>query len=136
MRICFLCVANTARSQMAEGLARHRAPEGIIVTSAGVAPTQVRPEAIAVLAEKGIDIRDQHSKGIDEVHLAGMDLVITLCEDEVCPPLPGETSQRHWPLPSPAIAGLEPEASLAAFRKVRDEIEVKIRKLFADMRPV
>ena len=136
MRICFLSVANAARGQMAEGLARHRAPGGITVTSAGSAPTAVRPEAIAVLAEKGIDIRDQHSKGVDEVHLPSMDLVIILCEDEVSPTLPAETTQRQWPFPDPATGGLEPEESLAAFRTVRDDIDTKIRKLFADLRPI
>jgi arsenate reductase len=133
MRIAFLCVANSARSQMAEGLARAQAPDGFDIYSAGSEPTSVRPEAIDALNEIGIACSEAFSKGIDEIPLTAMDLVITLCADEVCPMLPAEVTHRHWPLPDPAAVS-DPEARMAAFRDVRDMLQVKLRKLFADLR--
>jgi len=84
-KILFLCVANSARSQMAEGLARAILPETVEVASAGSAPVGLNPYAVTVMAEDGIDIASHYSKGLDEVAPETADLIVTLCADEVCP---------------------------------------------------
>jgi arsenate reductase len=131
MRLLFLCVANSARSQMAEGLARELAPSGTEIFSAGSEPTSVHPEAIEALGEVGIDISRGHSKGVDEIRVTSMDLVITLCQEEVCPILPPTAQQLYWALPDPAAART-PEERAEAFRQVRDELRTRLRRLFAD----
>ena len=88
-RILFLCVANSARSQMAEGLARQILGERVEVVSAGSQPAPVNPHAVEVMAEIGVDITDQYSKSVDTIDLPGLDLAVTLCAEEVCPILPG-----------------------------------------------
>lgn len=125
--VLFLCVANSARSQMAEGLARHLGPEDLCVQSAGSCPSSVHPVARAVMAERGIELAGQHSKHVDSIDLDAVDTVITLCADEVCPVLPGGIAHLHWPHPDPAAAGPDPGALSGSFRAVRDQIEVRIR---------
>ena len=127
--VLFLCVANSARSQLAEGLARSILPPEVKIWSAGSAPTQVRPEAVAVLREKGIDISQSRSKGVSEIPLAAVDTVVTLCADEVCPVLPGDVRRLHWALPDPAAEPGDEAERLAAFRAVRDEIDRRLREL-------
>lgn len=127
--VLFLCVANSARSQMAEGIARTLAPVATRVSSAGSSPTAVRPEAVRVLAEIGIDIGGQRSKGTDEVERP-VDTVVTLCAEEVCPVWVGEAERLHWPLPDPAAAGGGAEERLNAFRGVRDELVSRLEALF------
>ena len=100
--ILFLCVANSARSQMAEGIARSLAPHGVKVSSAGSSPTSVRPQAIQVLNEIGIDISGHRSKGLDSIDAGSVDAVITLCAEEVCPVFLGKAHRLHWGLPDPA----------------------------------
>ncbi len=94
--ILFLCVANSARSQIAEGIARSLAPPEIKVWSAGSRPTSVRPEAIKVLAEVGIDISQHHSKLVDEIPAGEVDTVITLCGEQECPIFLGRARRLHW----------------------------------------
>lgn len=131
--ILFLCVANSARSQMAEGIARSLAPEGVRVSSAGSAPSSVRPQAIEVLKEIGVDISDHESKGLDAADTRSVDAVITLCDEEVCPTYLWKAHRIHWGLRDPAaVAGTE-EARLAAFRKVRDELLRRLSLLFEGM---
>ncbi len=131
--VLFLCVANSARSQMAEGLARSMAPDGVAVSSAGSSPSQVRPEAMAALREVGLDISSQRSKGVDELDTSTVDLVVTLCAEEVCPVYLDERAQRlHWGLPDPAAAPGDGEARIAAFRQVRDELTERLRRLFEE----
>lgn len=130
--VLFLCVANSARSQMAEGLARSLAPEGIKVWSAGSRPTAVRPEAIAVLAEVGIDISSHRSKAVAEIPAAEVDTVITLCGEEECPVFLGNVRRLHWGLPDPAAVAGPDETRLAAFRVVRDTLRRRIAALFGD----
>jgi arsenate reductase len=125
MSILFLCVANSARSQMAEGLARQLFGGRAQVQSAGSQATGVNPHAIAVLSERGIDASGQRSKSVNEMDLDSIDVVITLCAEEVCPVVPGRVEQLHWPLPDPA-AGPEADAP-DRFRRVRDEIERRLR---------
>lgn len=126
--ILFLCVANSARSQMAEGIARSLAPPGVRVWSAGSNPTAVRPEAIAVLREAGIEIEGHRSKHVSEIPAGEIDLVVTLCAEEECPVFLGKAERLHWGLPDPAAAP-EPER-LGAFRAIRDELIDRIRGLF------
>lgn len=129
-RVLILCTGNSARSQMAEGLLRNLADERFEVVSAGVSPTQVRPEAIAVMREIGIDISQHQSKSVDEFTGQQFDYVITVCDNanEQCPIFPGNTRRIHWSFDDPAAA--EGPARLAVFRRVRDEIHQRLR-LFA-----
>lgn len=127
--VLFLCVANSARSQMAEGLARALAPEGVRISSAGSEPTSVREEAVRALDEVGIDIRDQRSTGTDEVE-GPVDAVITLCAEEVCPAWLGDALRVRWPLPDPAAVGAG-EERMEAFRGVRDDLRRRLEALFA-----
>jgi arsenate reductase (thioredoxin) len=98
--ILFLCVANSARSQMAEGIARSLAPQGVTVSSAGSSPPSVRPQAIRVLNEIGIDISGHRSKGLESIDTGSVDAVITLCAEEVCPVFLGKAHRVHWGLPA------------------------------------
>ncbi|MFH1532966.1 MAG: arsenate reductase ArsC [Pseudomonadota bacterium] len=127
--ILFLCVANSARSQMAEGIARTLAPSGTRIDSAGSWPTVVHPLAVQVLAEIGIDISEAVSTDVDTIDEDSVDLVITLCEEEVCPVWLASAWILRWPLPDPAAA---PEkVRLQAFRTVRDEIMLQLRRFFS-----
>jgi len=126
--ILFMCVANSARSQLAEGIARSLAPAGVTISSAGSVPTSVRPQAIAVLDEIGIDISGHTSSGVDDVQRP-VDAVITLCAEEVCPVWLGDAWRLHWGLPDPAgLEGTE-EEKLEAFRSVRDELRGRLSVL-------
>jgi len=126
--LLFLCVANSARSQMAEGLARTLFGNLVQVQSAGSQPTRVNPNAIAAMREVGIDITGQRSKSVDAVDPASVGAVITLCAEEVCPVWPGKLARMHWPLPDPATPdpGVPADAVLARFRAVRDELRFRL----------
>lgn len=130
--ILFMCVANSARSQMAEGLARQQFGDRVRVQSAGSSPRFVHPMAIEVMAEVGIDLGVQRSKSIDEIDPASVDTVITLCAEEVCPAWLGQATRIHWPLPDPAGDGT-PDELRQRFRTVRDEIRRRLQ-LFAGER--
>ncbi len=126
-RILFMCVANSARSQMAEGLARNLL-KNVEVMSAGSRPSKVNPYAIEALAEQWIDISGHRSKSVDEIDPNHVDLVITLCAEEVCPVFPGRVRRLHWPIPDPASndPSLNPEEMRKRFRTARDEIKERI----------
>ena len=128
MKVLFLCVANSARSQMAEGLARQLLGPGAEVISAGSAPTRPNPYAIEAMADRGIDITTHTSKSFASLDAATFDYVITLCAEEICPWLPGKTQRLHWPIDDPASSdpALTPEDFRARFAKARDEIEARI----------
>jgi arsenate reductase len=135
-RILFLCVANSARSQMAEGLARKILGERAEVSSAGSEPASVNPHAIEAMAEIGIDITGQHSKSVDTIDLSGLDLVVTLCAEEVCPILRRDVRRMHWPIADPAAEGTAPEDTpndttepQARFHTARNLIQEKIETL-------
>jgi arsenate reductase len=134
--ILFLCVANSARSQMAEGLARQIFP-GLRIQSAGSRPTRVNPYALEVLAEVGIDAGAQVSKNVQELDPAAVDLVITLCAEEVCPLFLGQAERLHWPIPDPASddPALTPDDLLARFRAGRDDLLRRLEALKADRFP-
>lgn len=123
-RILFLCVANSARSQMAEGLARAMLPATVEVASAGSAPSRLNPLAVEALREAGIDIAHHRSKSVDEVAPETADLIVTLCAEEVCPFVPGAVKRLHWPITDPAAAN-----DIAAFRAARDQIRGRIEVL-------
>ncbi len=132
--LLFLCVANSARSQMAEGIARSLVPDGVMISSAGSAPSQVNPFAIRALKEIGIDASGQRSKGVDEIRGAAgpeVDAVITLCAEEVCPVWLGEARRVHWPLPDPAAAAGSDSEVLASFSHVRDELQRRLSALLS-----
>ena len=133
MNILFLCVANSARSQMAEGLARTIFGDRATITSAGSEPSQVNPVAVEVMTEVGIDISGQQSTSVSEVDTSSVDLVITLCTDEVCGVFPGQVKRLHWPIMDPASEDASATATelLARFRTARDQIKARIEILNA-----
>jgi len=127
--ILFLCVANSARSQIAEGLARALFGDAAVVASAGSRPTRVNPYAIEVMRELGIDLGAHRSKPVDDIDPASVDVVVTLCAEEVCPVLLGATAKRlHWPFPDPASddPALGRDDLLARFRTTRDAIRARL----------
>jgi len=126
----FLCVANSARSQMAEGWARVLAPRGRRVHSAGSAPGTLNPYAVRAMAEVGIDIAAQYSKPIEAVPQERIRTVVTLCAEEVCPFYPGDVERLHWPFDDPAATLGDDAAILASFCRVRDGIEHELRAAF------
>jgi arsenate reductase (thioredoxin) len=127
-RVLFLCVHNSARSQMAEGLLRARAGDRFEAFSAGNEATEVRPLAIAAMAEIGIDISGQHSKTTADLGGRRFDYVITVCDDakEACPYYPNAGQQIHWGFDDPAAATGTDDERLAVFRRVRDAIDARI----------
>jgi arsenate reductase len=115
---------------MAEGIARSLSPPGMMISSAGSSPSSVRPQAIQVLKEIGVDISGYRSKGLDSIEAGSVDAVITLCSEDVCPAFLGEAHRVHWGLPDPAgVTGTE-ETRLEAFRSVRDELRRRLKILF------
>jgi len=129
--ILFLCVANSARSQMAEGLARQLLAPTVRVQSAGSEPTSVNPMAVTVMNEIGIDISDHKSKRVDDLETGEVDLVITLCAEEVCPVFPGKVQRMAWPFPDPAkiVPGETASEQLERFRRVRDMLKERIEAI-------
>jgi arsenate reductase (thioredoxin) len=128
-RVLFLCTHNSARSQMAEGLLRERGGDAYEVFSAGTEATAVRPEAIRVMAELGIDIAGQESKRLDRYLGEPFDWVVTVCNParESCPVFPGAPQNLHWEFDDPAAAEGTDEQCLIAYRRIRDEIDARIR---------
>lgn len=120
--VLFLCVANSARSQMAEGLFRHLTLGRIPVWSAGSSPRDVHPLAITAMAESGINIELARSKDISQVPMERVACIVTLCSEEVCPRVPAKVEIQRWPMLDPTQEG-----DLRGFRRVRDEIEAKIK---------
>lgn len=134
-KVLILCTGNSARSQMAEGLLRHDAGLRFEVASAGVAPSHVRREAIAVMNELGIDISTHRSKSVDQFTGQAFDYVITVCDNanEQCPVFPGKTKRIHWSFEDPAAAQGDEPQRLSLFRKVRDEIRERLSEFVASV---
>jgi thioredoxin type arsenate reductase len=124
--VLFLCVANSARSQMAEGIARHILGKDLNVSSAGSMPSSLNPHAVSVLSEIGIDISNHYSKSVDDIDTQNIDAVITLCADEVCPVFLGNVKRFHWPLTDPAATHINEEDALEKFREIRDQLVARI----------
>lgn len=112
---------------MAEGLARTLAKADVEILSAGSKPTQINQFAIKAMREISIDISQQYSKCVNEIDITDVDFVITLCADEVCPVFIGNARKLHWPFVDPAAVGRDDDATLAAFRDVRDQIKEKLK---------
>ena len=132
-RILVLCTGNSARSQMGEGLFRQEGHGGYEVESAGTKPSHVRPEAIAVMKELGIDISGHRSKSVNEFDGQSFDYVITVCDNarDNCPVFPAGTERIHWSFEDPAAVQGTEEQRLSAFRRIRDQIHEKVRAFFA-----
>jgi len=129
-RVLILCTGNSARSQMAEGLLRHDAGDRFEVFSAGTRPSQVRPEAITVMRELGIDISGHRSKSVDEFTSQSFDFVLTVCDNarESCPIFPGQAIRIHQSFEDPAELQGSDEERLALFRRIRDELRTYLSR--------
>jgi len=127
--VLILCTGNAARSQMAEGLLRHDAGDRFTVESAGTNPSDVRPEAVAVMNELGIDITSHRSKHVDEFEGQDFDWVLTVCDNakESCPVFFGKARRLHRSFSDPAAIEGSEERRLGAFRKVRDELRAYLK---------
>lgn len=132
-----MCVANSARSQLAEGLAKKAFPDAEVM-SAGSHPGTLNPYAVQVMKEIGVDISRHYSKPIDHLppkFVVGLNYIITLCAEEVCPTMVAQGAKRmHWPFPDPATKEPLPEAeSLASFREARDTISKRLKEFKAEI---
>lgn len=133
--VLFLCVANSARSQLAEGLARAIFGWRVPVQSAGSEPASVNPLAIEVMDEMGIDLTRHRSKNVSTIDPKSVHTVITLCEEEVCPAFLGEARRIHWPMPDPASKEEPPlsrDEQLQKFRQTRDALRAKLEAFAAE----
>ncbi|MBX7195204.1 MAG: arsenate reductase ArsC [Sandaracinaceae bacterium] len=132
--LLFLCVANSARSQMAEGLARARLGDRVPVMSAGSEPTRVNPFAIEVMRELGVDLGAHVSKSVQSIDPRAVGTVITLCAEEVCPVFLGKAERLHWPIADPASndASIPREEMLRRFRQARDTLRETIDRFAAE----
>jgi arsenate reductase (thioredoxin) len=135
--LLFLCVANSARSQMAEALARQLFGERARVQSAGSQPSRVNPYAIEVMRELGADLSGHTSKSVQEIDPSTVDTVITLCAEEVCPVFLGQARRLHWPIPDPASddPSLSPEELRQRFRQARDTLRARLSEAAAELVP-
>lgn len=129
VQVLILCTANSARSQMAEGLLRHLGSHRIDVYSAGTKPSVVNPYAIRAMAARGIDITHHESKSLTQYLEKSFDYVITVCDNaaEECPVFPGRSYRIHWGFPDPAAVEGSDEEILASFIAVRDGLEARFR---------
>ena len=136
-KVLFLSSANSVRSQMAEGFVRTLAGDAFEAFSAGSAPRELHPLAVAAMAELGIDIADQRPKSVQEfMGTARFEFLITVCDrdEKDCPMFPGVGAREYWPFDDPAKVEGSPQERLAAFRDVRDEIEARVRRFLVDRR--
>ena len=131
VRVLFVCTHNSARSQMAEGLLRAWAGDRFDAGSAGTEPGALRPEAVEVMREIGIDIAGHASKDLAEFTGQPFEWLVTVCDDarEACPVMPGIGRQEHWSIEDPSAASGDHEARLSAFRAARDDLAVRVREL-------
>ncbi len=132
-RILVLCTANSARSQMGEGLFRHEGQGRYAVASAGTRATLVRPEAMQVMAEIGIDLSSHRSKAVDEFDGQRFDYVVTVCDNarDNCPIFPAGTERIHWSFEDPAAVEGSEEDRLCAFRRIRDQIHARVKEFYS-----
>jgi arsenate reductase len=125
-----MCVANSARSQLAHGLAKQLFPNAEI-ESAGSKPSTLNPFAVRVMSEIGIDISKHYSKSVDDIpeFVNGLDYAITLCAEEVCPVIISKANKLNWPFPDPASSTpLSEDDMLKRFRTARDNIQAKLKE--------
>ena len=133
--VLFLCTGNSARSQMAEALVERRSAGSVRARSAGSHPKPLHPNAVAVMAERGIDIAGRRSKHLSGFARTRFDRVITLCDRvrEVCPEFPGPAPAAHWSMPDPAAEGDSDAGTYPAFVRTAEELEARIEFLIADL---
>ena len=136
MNILFLCVGNSARSQIAEGLAKEMLGSSHNIQSAGSNPTgNIHPSAICTMKEIGIDISHQRSKSIDNLDtnfLDNLDFVVTLCAEEICPVLPSKAKKLHWLNVDPANKNYSETQLKIAFKKTRENIFKLLKKFYVE----
>jgi protein-tyrosine-phosphatase/DNA-binding transcriptional ArsR family regulator len=134
-RVLFLCTGNSARSQIAEALLEHRSDHAIAARSAGSHPKSLHPNAVRVMAERGIDMSARRTKHLDRFSTARFDRVITMCDKvrEICPDFPGRPVTAHWSMADPAAAGDTDEATYPAFVRTADEIDTRVQLLVAEL---
>lgn len=134
LRVLILCTANSARSQMAEGVLRWLSGGQVDVFSAGTRPSRLHPFAVQAMREIGVDISGHRSKGVEEFWGQPFDYVITVCDAaaEVCPTFPGPARRIHWSFPDPAAVEDEAER-MAAFRTVRDGLIQRFRAFLSEL---
>jgi arsenate reductase len=130
-KVLFICTHNSARSQMAEGMLRTWGGEAFEASSAGTHATEMRPEAVAVMAEIGIDIGSHQSKNLGTFQGEHFDWVITVCDQarRECPVFPGAEQTAHWGIDDPSEVEGDDADRMAAFRKARDELRSRVRML-------
>jgi protein-tyrosine-phosphatase/DNA-binding transcriptional ArsR family regulator len=130
MRVLFLCTHNSARSQIAEALLRQMGGDQVGVWSAGSAPTEVHPQAIATLQAIGIDTSGLYAKALDQFIGQPFDYIITVCDRvrDICPAFPGDPAQAHWSIADPVVVE-DPEERAKAFQQVAVELQTRIRYL-------
>ena len=136
-KVLFLSSANSARSQMAEAFLRALAGDAFEAYSAGSVPRELHPLAVAVMAERGIDIGDQRPKGLQEfIGTAQFEYLITVCDraEKECPMFPGVGAREYWPFEDPVRAEGSYEERLVEFREVRDQIEARARRWLVERR--
>ncbi len=129
-RVLFLCIHNSARSQIAEAFARAQAPDGAEIWSAGTQPTVLSPLAVEVMKEIGMDLSEQRAKALDDTPWRDADTIVSLCAEdaEACPTVAAGVRRLHWPLPDPsAVPGPE---RLRAFRATRDDLRWRVASLW------
>ena len=133
MKVLILCTANSARSQMGEGLLRHLAGDKLKVYSAGAKPTVVNPYAVRAMQARGIDISRQRSEHLALYVKTDFDYVITVCDAaaDACPHFPGPARRLHWSFPDPAAVAGDDEEILESFVAVRNGLEAKLRRWLA-----
>lgn len=127
-KVLFLCTHNSARSQMAEGLLRELAGDRFEAHSAGTEATSVRAEAVAVMAEIGVDLSGAESKTLARYLEEEFEYLVTVCDDanESCPVFPGAMNRLHWSFPDPSKASGGPEERLQVYRRVRNKIRARL----------
>jgi arsenate reductase (thioredoxin) len=137
-RAIFVCTHNSARSQMAEGMLRAWAGDRFEAFSAGTEATRVRPEAITVMQEIGIDIGAHTSKTLDPFMGESFDWLITVCDQarETCPVVPGVAQKAHWSVDDPSSVDGDEEARLDAFRVAREHLRDLVRTFIAEARRI
>jgi protein-tyrosine-phosphatase len=133
--VLFLCTGNSARSQMAEALLEHRSGKAIGARSAGSHPKALHPNAVRVMAERGIDIAGRRTTHLRRFADTRFDRVVTLCDKvrEICPEFPGDPVAAHWSMPDPAAEGGTDGQTYPAFRRTAEEIEVRVELLIDEL---
>lgn len=136
LRLLFLCTGNSARSQIAERLVEHHAGTSVEARSAGSHPKPLHPNAVRVMAERGIDMSGRPTKSLRRYTRSRFDRVITMCDKvrEICPPFPGAPLAAHWSIDDPAAGGGDDDMTYPEFQRVAEEIDDRVALLLADLR--